>query len=296
MAFNRSAFALVVGLSVLLANIHGVLADDVTVKTITPDKPPDPARPPGDPSKVSSTNPPASQPAPAVSGQPQPRTIQPWVHTGISRVDGALVAAGPSQDQVAKINAAVAPLAKQFQESTKPLQAEFFETIKAMTAFTVPGAKVSPEDRAKATKLQQEAQRSLYEAGEKVRPDFEAQFLPLLTEAQVAKYKDALEESADTPTGRAKFRARMDLHWYRAAGLTDQEQTKVRDILAKAYLEFDQAHPDYNDKIGQLWAEANKARADGKADAAKAADDQVGKLYKEYADSMKAARSRPSGP
>ena len=53
--------------------------------------------------------------------------------TGVNRVDAGLWRAGLSDDQVTKINAALEPLKKQYQDSSKELQSQFIEITEEVT-------------------------------------------------------------------------------------------------------------------------------------------------------------------
>lgn len=263
-------------------------AEDVIVKTIAPDNP-------------------TSQPAPtgtaagngkagSSSAQPAKSPVRParagHVNTGIRRVDAGLIRARLSPEQIGKIESALDPLADQFRQSAQDLQAEFNQTAKDLTEVMGKRDAESQKKSREIIKHQQEAYRKLGQIGENFRPDMEAIFLPMLSDEQAARYKDYIEESSDTPAGRAKQRARTQLWEFRAAELDEEQQNRVRDIIAKELEEFARTNPDYEQNMNRLSELLAKAREAGNEEEQKSIRDDMIKASKSYFDAVKAAREK----
>ena len=120
----------------------------------------------------------------------------------------------------------------------------------------------------------------------------EQKFLPLLTDEQAKKYKDAIEESSDTPAGRVKRFARSMLWRYRPADLTEAQQTQIVNIYVKALAAFYEANSDYERKSIDLSAKVRQADADAKPEAAQAARAEAVKFTQPMTDLLKSVREQ----
>lgn len=277
---------LAVAVGILLLAVATVHADDVTVKTIKPD-PADPAAKPttpADPTATPAPKPPVAPAAPAAS----PWGVTPgskWIDTGIMRVSLALSSAKLTDDQVEKIKAAIADIRKQMTDQNKPQQDELTKLQAEMS---------KNRDRDKAAEVWQQWQeiaKTMQQQADKSCPAMEEKFLPLLTDDQRKKYDDAMEESSETPAGNAKRYARSMLWKYYAAGLTEEQQTQMREVYAKKLEEFYKGpgNEDYAKKTMELSTRMFKARQAGDTKEAEALQAEYQKLTQPMTDLIKAA-------
>jgi Spy/CpxP family protein refolding chaperone len=278
---NFMAVLAVLGLMAWLGGSGAALADDVSVKVITPDKAPppkatDPATP--DPAKAAG----AAKPADALQ-------------SGDRRIDGLLGGLDLTADQVAKIQPLVEPILKDLKAGRDAVQKKQDELSKQIEQ----GGDAAKPARDELDKLTNDSRAKRDE----LRKQLLEKVDPVLTDSQKTKLKEL--SASGQPTGPGGGPGRGNPLGGRggfgggASGvvsgmldragikLTDDQQKKVDEKLAALVKDAGAKFQELRDKMQALREKTRQAGGD--ADAQKELDALGPKMMQQFADSIKTA-------